>query len=383
MLYVVGSLASLPLLFGVWALAGCAVERALGLDLVSEDRSHRWLRRFGLGASAWILALFGLAAFQALEPLAIWALVAISLGGGAASLLANRARPALEQPVVASRYSANRLQRLGNGVLWIAIAASGVVLLLQALRPDISWDANVYHLTLPRLYLEHGGFFRVPWNVYSNWPLGLEMLFGAAMALRDYGLAKLVHFGFGALTAVAVFRLAGRRSALWAVAALLFNPVVLYEIRIAYVDLGYAFFLLLGAASLSTALDAEPGSRLRHRELLLAGIAGGTLCAIKLNGFFGLAVLAGLWGWRSCWSSDAGGRAGSASSRRCCCQRSSSALRGGSRAGCSPATLPTPCSTTGSADPSGAPGWGRRMRSGRLRSGWAASRSTTCCCRYG
>ena len=63
---------------------------------------------------------------------------------------------------------------------------------MKALWPRVSWDANVYHLTVPRLYVEHGGFRRIPFNVYSNWPLNTELLFVVASLLRDYVLGEVM-----------------------------------------------------------------------------------------------------------------------------------------------------------------------------------------------
>jgi len=54
-------------------------------------------------------------------------------------------------------------------------AAPAIVLtalVFVSLTPYVGWDDSVYHLTLPRIYLAHRGFVRVPFNVYSNWPLG-------------------------------------------------------------------------------------------------------------------------------------------------------------------------------------------------------------------
>lgn len=316
MLYQLGSLLFLGLLVAAIALAGLVVDAGLAFLVparasVPGNRhpADRWLLRFGLGSAAWILSLFALAAMGWFGALQIWGLVIASVALGLAALLL---RPKLnrDQTPATKRQREDplgrkpqRFQPIATAILVSALATTAVVLVVQSLRPDVSWDASVYHLTLPKLYLAQGGFLRVPFNVYSNWPLGIELLFGAAMALRDYVLAKLFHFSLGALTAVAVYRIAGPRFGLLGAAFFLFNPVVLFEIRIAYIDLAYALFFLLASQKLSQALDSPVGSPNRLHHLAHCSLLAAILCAVKLNGFFGPMVLFLIWAGSSLRSS--------------------------------------------------------------------------------
>ena len=185
-----------------------SVASALG-----GGRWERWLVCFGLGAVGWIVLLFALAAVGLLAPgpIALVAVVLTSLGflleirrrrGPARPAGEGRRRGAWQEPW---RLASSIAVGVGVG----ALGATVLALLARALIPDVSWDSDVYHLTVPRIYLEHGGFVRIPFNVYSNWPLGIELLFAAAMALDDFVLAKLLHLGFGVATAIACWRIAG------------------------------------------------------------------------------------------------------------------------------------------------------------------------------
>ena len=180
----------------------------------------------------------------------------------------------------------------------VTIAATSVGLLLwalflQTLWPAVSWDANVYHLTVPRLWAEHGGFRPIPFNVYSNWPLNTELLFLVAMLLRDYLLAKLVHFLLGVLALAAVYwivrRNAGPLYGWFAAALLLCNQVVLAEIRVAYVDLAFAFFFFTAFLALHTALQQD---RLSPRFLVVVGLLSGVLAGVKLTAVVAVLCLA-------------------------------------------------------------------------------------------
>ena len=66
------------------------------------------------------------------------------------------------------------------------------------------------HLTLPRIWLAHGGFFPMPFNVYAHWPSYVQMLYGLGLAVEDYVLGKLLHLMFLGLLTVAVYRFAAR-----------------------------------------------------------------------------------------------------------------------------------------------------------------------------
>jgi hypothetical protein len=154
-----------------------------------------------------------------------------------------------------------------------ALAALLAPLALLALTPTVSWDAGAYHLTLPRLYLEHGGFREVPLNVYSYWPQGVQLLYALALAVQDHVLAKLLHFAFGVATlwALAAGCRTFHRPASGALAAILFlaNGVVAFELRVAYVDLAHAFLLLAGLLFMLQALERDP------RVLWLSGLCCG------------------------------------------------------------------------------------------------------------
>ncbi|HUP25476.1 MAG TPA: hypothetical protein VNB06_21370 [Thermoanaerobaculia bacterium] len=308
---------ALLLLVAAIAVGGAPLERALdrapraGAALALAPTVERWLVRFALGSVSWMVLLFVLASLRLLRPpvvvpsLAVLALVGafVLVRATPAVRRADRA-PALPPPTAdgsAGPRSELTLEQLAVLVLGAALAVVLAGLWLHALRPDVATDADVYHLTLPRLYLEHGGFYRVPWSVYSNWPLGLELMFAAAMAAADRVLASQLHFAFGVLALAVAGLLAAtdlppavpRRgapaaAALLAATLVLLNPVVLFEIRVAYVDLAQAFFLALGALLVerlrSGVLPARQG-------LLLVGLCCGAMASLKPNGLLGAVPL--------------------------------------------------------------------------------------------
>ena len=277
MSYVLAHLAATGVLAAAFGLGGYAIARALHGG--REPKALRPLARLVLGVVAFMLVLFALACVGALGPATVVAL-------GAACAVAAAIGRARFGPAAAGT-------RGSNGAAF-ALAAALVTspLLLIALSQQVSWDASTYHLTLPKRFLEAGGFVHVPMSVYAVWPLGSELLYAAAMAISDHASAKALHACFGLATLWAAW-LGARQFhhsesgwlAAWPVLA---SPVVLFEWSVAYVDLAYAFFFLAGLL-FATHWRASEGRA--HDALWLAGLCGGALASIKVTGPLGALAI--------------------------------------------------------------------------------------------
>ena len=260
------------------SLVGSALTRAPREWPVAE------LSQFGLGAAFWIYLLLVLASTGLLRSQVIVGvfIVLLVVGGGWQWRARRRLVP-----------QAETRQDPAGLVLAVSLTALLAALFLQALWPQLSWDADSYHLTVPRLYLEHQGFRRIAFNVYSDWPLNIELLFALAMVLKDYVLAKLIHFGFGVATLLLIYqvgRTAGSPWVGWVGATLLLaNPVALSEFRVAYVDLALAFFFFLAFVFVHRALEERDR---RENLLIMAGVFSGVAAGIKLTGIVGALCLA-------------------------------------------------------------------------------------------
>ncbi len=282
MLYVASHLAGLLILAILCWLAGYALDRLLAGDFSGD---LRFLRRLCLGLGFWTAIAFVLAAVGLLRP-GVLGFAALAVVATAIML---RRRP----PAGAPAAGAPTFPPARSWSLLAVFAALLAPLLSLALTPTVSWDASAYHLTVPRLYLEHGGFREVPFNVYSYWPLNVELLFALALAAGDHVLAKLLHFAFGLATLYALF--AGcrtfHRRASGPLAAIFFlaNGVVASELRVAYVDLAHAFFLLAGILFMIEALERD------RRALWLSGLCCGLAAGVKLTGIAGAAIVGALY----------------------------------------------------------------------------------------
>ncbi|HKU36559.1 MAG TPA: phospholipid carrier-dependent glycosyltransferase [Polyangiales bacterium] len=268
-------------------LAGLLYATGFVLEAVSGELPRAQLGavvvRTAAGSVVWIYVLFALAALGAYRPSAAFALAGLALLSAAAL--------ALRRGIRAPRPKWRELGWAGLAALPAAVLL--LVLCVRAASLGVGHDDNVYHLLLPKLYLQHGGFVRVPFNVYSHWPHNVELLFGLAMMVDDHALAKLVHTLYLGLTLLAVYRLCrvhcSRAVAGLATLLVLGNDVVLYEGTVANIDIAFAFYFLLSVAYADAYLrEHEWGS------LVWCGVYAGALAGTKLSGLAGLACVAGV-----------------------------------------------------------------------------------------
>lgn len=265
-------------------LPGFVLERAFLKDRNVDN--FRGFIRICLGISVWCILIFGLFVIQQFNQITLLGLISV---WGMLGLYC--ARPTLQQ----LRQHIHHIRWRVAPVHWLFLVPPLIVLVvlfLLTISPEVSWDADTYHLTLPKLYSAHQGFRAIPFNVYSNWPFHTELLFALAMFVKDYILAKLVHFGFGLLILWGIFlgcrTFDTAKSGWFAMAFFLTNKVVLEEFQVAYIDLAFTFLLLAAFLFLHKALETGPE---QSTFLFLAGICAGILCGVKLTGFLGIFAL--------------------------------------------------------------------------------------------
>ncbi len=173
--------------------------------------------------------------------------------------------------------------KLGLLLLFLLLIQA-IISLIGALGPELSFDALWYHLTLPKLYVSQQGIFHLPGGLlyYSATPRLMEMLYTAALLFRDEILAKLIHWLFGLLSALALFKLLRRslddKFSLLGTAIFYTLLVVGWQSTTAYVDLARTFFELLALTYFLRWLE-EKGNGLLKSGLMM----GLSLCTKLLS----------------------------------------------------------------------------------------------------
>jgi hypothetical protein len=158
-----------------------------------------------------------------------------------------------------------------------------------AVAPVTDHDGQFYHLTALKRWLETGRLDYLPTLTMTQWPMGVDMLFGLPLALWSDTAAKLMHFALGALAILTLAQfgevLGSRGAGLLGGAAL----VVLArgEFYAAYIDLGIAFETVAALLAFTLALQSKD-----RRLWLLAALLSGFAASFKLTGaFLGLALM--------------------------------------------------------------------------------------------
>jgi uncharacterized membrane protein (UPF0136 family) len=141
-----------------------------------------------------------------------------------------------------------------------------VILLLAGMRivcswtPLISYDSFVYQFFTPAQYLKYGHFVYMPWNVYTNSPIALQMTLGTSLAIDASGqtfkmLITLASFSMPVAAALLLID-SNRTAALLASLFTLTYPPFWTPDALGTIDLAVAGFLVLGIHYLRNALKA-------------------------------------------------------------------------------------------------------------------------------
>ena len=163
--------------------------------------------------------------------------------------------------------------------------------LLVACGPVTDWDGLSYHLAVPKLYLQHGGIYWIPFIHHSNFAFATEMLFAPAVALNIPPSAKVVHWVYFALSACGCGMLSSRlfgKSGVWGVLAFVLMPVAMWESGAAYIDLATSAYTVLAALGCVRYLDDEAHS---GRWLVIAALCGGMAAGTKSFSLVWIALL--------------------------------------------------------------------------------------------
>jgi 4-amino-4-deoxy-L-arabinose transferase-like glycosyltransferase len=216
--------------------------------------------------------LFALVAFRLVYRSVLWGVIAACAAVAAPTLARWAGRiPALFKPQA-------------GGATWTAVTGAYFLLAiaLSALPPTLN-DELIYHLAMPRAWLEaHGGFFFQN-NIYAYFPQSGEMFYMLGLGTAGEASARLFHAASGLLLFLAALRYAGlimdRKHARLAAFALLCVPTMMTILPAAYVDLTFALFTFLAVISVKEYID---GRDVRHA--LLAGLMLGGAIGVKYTG---------------------------------------------------------------------------------------------------
>ena len=247
-----------------------------GYVLLRNRASGLFLFRLGLGlwVAGHLVLLAGLAGF--LKTPLIWSVIL----AGVFLLFTQYGMLRKQLVEVFSKQqktpSTDHLQKAG----WVFLAIFAGMALIGALSPPVHRDSLVYHLALPKLYLQIGSWQEIPQNIFSYFPGFMESIYAIALGLGSE-FPALVHFGFGLACLAATYEL-GRILSLKRIilmlclTAIIVTPTFWSEMTWAYVDLANSFFWLMSIVAFFRWYEEK-----RTVWLILLGFSIGAACCCK------------------------------------------------------------------------------------------------------
>jgi len=162
--------------------------------------------------------------------------------------------------------------------------------LISAFSPVIFYDALVYHLGLPKEYLDAHRIFYLPYNMHGSLPQGGEMIYLFALILKSGVVGKLLNAFFGFFSALLLYFIGRKitssdRGGFFP--ALLFYslPQIFLLSTLVNVDLLSCFVLLL---SLYFILRFLAGDK---KALFLSALFSGFALSLKYQNVIGVITL--------------------------------------------------------------------------------------------
>ncbi len=274
--YALAVLSAGAAVLGFWGLGRVSL-RVVARDLPEDGLT--FLLSYGLGAWITWMAILLLGLAGGYQPWVVRVLFALSAAAGAAEL--RRVRPQPRKWIARWLAHESRYEQ----ALMLLCGAIVALALLGALTPPAAQDALVHHLVVPKAFIKAQRFMELPYNYFSYFPAGMEILFLYGLLVSGPGMATLLHLSFGLATVVAILtggRLIGLplRGRLLAATAFVSVPTVWMEMTWAYVDLALTFYVTLMVLA-----------ALRFRQsgnvcwLYLSGFALGAALSIKYTAF--------------------------------------------------------------------------------------------------
>ena len=172
-------------------------------------------------------------------------------------------------------------------ILLASIIIYALAILPLSLTPPSVRDELIHHLAVPKLYIENGRIFQIPFMGFSYFPMNTELLYIIPLLFGADILPRVFHLAFGLMTALTIYAYLrpnlGRGYALAGFFLFLSTPVVTNLSRMAYVDLAGVFFSTL--ALLGVINFGKNGD---NKWLIYSAASMGFSLGIKYNMLIGL-----------------------------------------------------------------------------------------------
>jgi 4-amino-4-deoxy-L-arabinose transferase-like glycosyltransferase len=251
----------------------------------SDDGAERLLVDISLGLGVLSLVGFAVSALQLLKSPLLIIIYAVFAIIGVVSIIKGDWH--IKRSFALSHFRDKK--SLATAILLAIIA---IAVLIPALAPPSmsDWDSLAYHLSVPKLYLEHGGMYYISFMSHSNFPMLMETLYTLPLKLGHPAAAKMVTYLTAILLIASVVTLAKKhfdeKSAPFAAVALAGMPIVMWLATTAYIDLSTALYMVLAVHLLLNYLDGDRAC------LVGSAFAAGFAASTKMTGLIVIPLIA-------------------------------------------------------------------------------------------
>ena len=191
---------------------------------------------------------------------------------------------------------------LPKGVELLFLLAIGLGLLMAlagVLAPSTpnDWDSLAYHLAVPKLWLEAGKVYEIPFIHQSNFPFAVDSLFLFGLKWGGQAGAKAFVWVITLLGAMTIFGLGrqryGERAGWWSALAFSTVPIVLWQSGTAYIDVAHGLYAGLGLVFACWWLESDDSKHAWLSAILLGFAAGTKYTGLQTIAIAGIVVLVG------------------------------------------------------------------------------------------
>jgi hypothetical protein len=293
-----------------WICSSCFIAIGLGKLVLPKGRLRNCdpLERaifslaLGYAVIAYCIFIFGIC--QVLYPALIYVFTAIiavfSLIGwykDGNAFKSSGSRPETLNPK--HLISTRPLDKIVDRTSCFILACCLLFCLLLVLTPETGKDALIYHIGVPKIFLEHNGIHLIDGNVFANYPFFSEMLYMWGLSLRGEILPKAIHF------TTAIFILFGmwefnrryiNNRFEWLPLLIFFSiPSVFMNACTAYTDIMLAFYTFVALYAFINWFNTK-----QNLWLVLCGLFSGVAMSTKYGAlaFPFIGSLAVLWACR-------------------------------------------------------------------------------------
>jgi hypothetical protein len=278
--------------YGLGDLIVKAVSRFFGGETLTSNKYFDWAGKCAFGSGVWSTLWFFIGISHLYrKPVALIALL-IGFVFLSLKLIKDRAKQK-EEPTNERKKSASANKSLFARLALVVVITPVSLAFISALAPPTGKDELIYHLSLPKAYLNEGALVEVPNNIASFYAHGTEMHGVWALLLGSFINERVAEVAFG-VTLFSFFPLAllvvygwSRELKLieeWSLIATAFVatiPTAFYVASNGYIDLALALYLLVAARMVALWWTSQ-----NDVHLFLMAIVLGAALAAKLTATF-------------------------------------------------------------------------------------------------